>query len=84
MFLQKYRYQLPERNPLIFNASLAQSKKAEASKRISASELKSHQNKVNYSDPRKFLIEHTQKAIRTRLQHREAKSSMKNYENEDS
>ena len=56
----------------------------DATKRISTSQLKGHQNKPNYTDPRKFLIENTQKVIAEKQRTpREVRSSNRNYFEKD-
>ena len=47
----------------MLNINISNHRIEDATKRISTSQLKGHQNKHNYSDPRKFLIENTQKVI---------------------
>ena len=80
MFLQKYHYQLPQRNSLMLGFHSTNNRIEDATKRISTSQLKGHQNKPNYTDPRKFLIENTQKVIAEKQRTpREVRSSNRNY-----
>jgi hypothetical protein len=71
MFLQRYKYQNPSHNsPSPTPSHISHKLQEVTKKRISVPEIRSHQKKQNYLNPRTFLIEHTQKVFKGQPNHK--------------